>query len=178
MRDPRINRIFDQAVMCTHDRSAMRSEMTAWRVPRTAHGQRLLHTTSAIIDTDVRQRTTRDLQKWVKEQKNPGSTGLVFADEECGGGLRLTHNGKLPNMKKSKSSPSASDKLSEHRSDSQPYLPPWVSRSQWEQAVRPPPPKWAGAPWAIVSGGPGSHWAGAQSLPSRQGTPSTTGPVR
>merc|ERR1719230_2212823 len=90
MRDPRINRIFDQAVICTHDRSAMRSEMTGWRVPRTADGQRLLHTTSAIVDTAVRQRATRDLQKWLQEKKRPGSTGLVIHPDDCGGGFRLT----------------------------------------------------------------------------------------
>merc|ERR1719335_857009 len=58
--------------------------MTGWRVPRTGDGQRLLHTTSAIIDTSVRQKTTRDLQKWLNERKDPGSTGLVMHPDNCG----------------------------------------------------------------------------------------------
>mmetsp|Transcript_100005 Transcript_100005/g.158290 ORF Transcript_100005/g.158290 Transcript_100005/m.158290 type:complete len:182 (-) Transcript_100005:40-585(-) len=158
MRDPRIGRIFDQAVMCTHDRSTMRSDMTAWRVPRTADHQNMLHTTSAIIDTKVRQDTTRDLKKWLQERKKPGSTGLVMTADDCGGGFRLTHSGKLPKTSKSSSSPDLGESISRQ------YVPPWISQSQWEKAVKAPPPRWAGQSWAIVSGGCG-HWMGGAVLP-------------
>lgn len=171
MRDPRINRIFDQAVICTHDRSAMRSEMTAWRVPRTGDHQKLLNTTAQIIDTDIRQKATRDLKKWLLERKNPGSTGLLPDAASCGGGVRLSHNGQLPKhlMNKSRSmsgSSSSGGQLSEsgYRASSERYLPPWVSQSQWEQAIKP-------SHWT-VSAGPGGHWAGAAVLPSRLSTPS------
>jgi len=188
-KDPRHKRIFDQAVNCTHDRHAMRSEMTSWRVPRTGADQRLLHTTSAIVDTDVRQRATRDLKRWVQEQRHPGTSGMVFTgDLHSEGTLRLTHNGQLPRTVGSNrsrscnrscfSSPTLRAGAGEttesplrHPFTSRPYLPPWCSQDQWDQVVQRPPPRWAGKSWATVSGGLGGHWSGAAVLPGKDRDP-------
>mmetsp|Transcript_69551 Transcript_69551/g.123958 ORF Transcript_69551/g.123958 Transcript_69551/m.123958 type:complete len:198 (-) Transcript_69551:118-711(-) len=180
----RSKRIYDQAVTCTHDRSAMRSEMTAWRVPKTGDTQRMLHTTSQIIDTDIRQRATRDLQHWLKEKKEPGSSGLVFHPGNSGGGFQLTSSGTLPRSvsrgsqrsrgsNRSLSTPALPTPEQPLQPGQRPYLPPWVTAAQWDQVVQSPPPRWLAPAYAIAATGPG-HWAGAAVPPSRGMTPART----
>eukprot|EP00929_Paragymnodinium_shiwhaense_P120060 TRINITY_DN91968_c0_g1_i1.p1 TRINITY_DN91968_c0_g1~~TRINITY_DN91968_c0_g1_i1.p1 ORF type:complete len:224 (-),score=23.04 TRINITY_DN91968_c0_g1_i1:228-812(-) len=65
----RVSQSYDQAVNATHEwtNGVMRSQLDCWRVPKTAPRQRILHSTSSIVDTGVRQKAARFLNDWVSE---------------------------------------------------------------------------------------------------------------
>jgi len=156
----RVGRSYDQAVNCTHEwtNGVMRSQLDCWRVPKTASRQRILHTTSQMIDTPLRQKASRYLNDYVTEH------GTDIAprkhDKFKGTTLKMDHRQQwvCEPTKRSRS-------LAEDR----PWLPPWVTNNQWDLAAQPTPPRWAGVPWAVTDRNGPTLWSGGSQPASRQG---------
>lgn len=156
-----VGRLYDPAVVATHDKiSGAANSMSAWRVPRTTETQRILHSTSHIIDTFTRQRTAKHLIEHIGMplMDSPSSTS------GDGSGIRLLYNGTMspaPSMRGSRSLSSLQDPESwretygvERVVAEQAWLPPWVSRSDWNQATHPAQlPAWAGQPGSVLQTG-------------------------
>eukprot|EP00928_Gymnodinium_smaydae_P062616 TRINITY_DN46434_c0_g1_i1.p1 TRINITY_DN46434_c0_g1~~TRINITY_DN46434_c0_g1_i1.p1 ORF type:complete len:213 (+),score=10.19 TRINITY_DN46434_c0_g1_i1:88-639(+) len=155
-----IGKVYDYAINATHEwtNGVMRSQLDCWHdLPNPADRQRILHTTSHIIDTNVRQKAARFLSQWAENKHRADLAGPPRDAERVS--LRLSHNGTWQPVPRNNSEPSLRGR---------PYLPPTVTAHQWDLATQPPPPRWSGPPWAAAAAGP-LLWAGA-TLPAARRT--------
>eukprot|EP00933_Yihiella_yeosuensis_P071142 TRINITY_DN79337_c0_g1_i1.p1 TRINITY_DN79337_c0_g1~~TRINITY_DN79337_c0_g1_i1.p1 ORF type:complete len:222 (+),score=17.36 TRINITY_DN79337_c0_g1_i1:122-787(+) len=171
--------VYDPAVMATHDRlnGVLRSQLDCWHVPRTTAKQDLLHSTSQIVDTSIRQKIARQLNKQLKESTN-GSVRSTISFAETGvpgcqdgrpGTLRFRHDGVLHFPKETglRRCMSASSVTRIHDPDDrvERWLPPWTQEQQFARTVGPSAPRWAATEYAATAPGP-ALWAGA-SVPAK-----------
>mmetsp|Transcript_66999 Transcript_66999/g.143294 ORF Transcript_66999/g.143294 Transcript_66999/m.143294 type:complete len:262 (-) Transcript_66999:99-884(-) len=183
-RQQRVSRVYDQAVFCSHAKQngVLRSHMEMWRVPRTSGKQQVLHNSSAILDTEVRDRVARDFNRWLQDRPGslaelrtrleqpprPGSSsGAREGSGKGGSGIGVGPDGSLqlePHRRcLSASRVSASQPP---QGEERPWLPPWVTPATWDAATGQAAPAWSASPWASMAQGP-LLWAGAV-LPPRQ----------
>ncbi|CAE8624495.1 unnamed protein product [Polarella glacialis] len=170
---PRFNYVYDQAVNATHDKlnGVLRSQLDVWHVPRTSGRQQILHASSHIIDTDVRQKVARSFHKAMLEERQRRANGLpsrpgTGARGSPTGGCKFRHDGTLefPDLRRCASAGSATFQKPDAGMQ---WLPPWIDHGQWQAATHAPPPRWLGSPFAATAPGP-ALWAGA-TLPERTG---------
>eukprot|EP00927_Polykrikos_kofoidii_P075191 TRINITY_DN71274_c0_g1_i1.p1 TRINITY_DN71274_c0_g1~~TRINITY_DN71274_c0_g1_i1.p1 ORF type:complete len:252 (+),score=22.72 TRINITY_DN71274_c0_g1_i1:165-920(+) len=164
----RVSRCYNPAIAATHDVSngVLRSTTDAWKAPTTGDRHRVLAATSAIIDTDVRQKSARFLMDSLNEAR---SDVPKPKPPEVGLNMSLSYDGHWRPAARSRSVPQ----------EDRPWLPPWVSKEQWDLIAKPSPPSWSGVAYASTS--TPQLWAGATIPPTRQPlakTPTSTPSLR
>mmetsp|Transcript_51422 Transcript_51422/g.95124 ORF Transcript_51422/g.95124 Transcript_51422/m.95124 type:complete len:175 (+) Transcript_51422:68-592(+) len=124
----RFARVYDLAVYSTHDQSTgLRNSMDTWRHLGTGSTQRLLHNSSHCPDSNLRQKSFKDMYKFLQEKrKNPEQKPR---DPII---LGFTGDGKM--YCRTQSAPSTLAARRPGLSAQRYSRPPWLQTQAWDEA--------------------------------------------